>query len=157
MSADKTQTGRPAPPIEPQINPDDAQVARAAPAGEPYPHRELTEKIIGAAFEVHRELGPGFLEKVYETALRRELSQGNIQAEPQVPIQVRYKGQPVGQYYADLLVEHSVICEIKTVESLAPAHKAQLLHYLKATGVQVGLVLNFASSRVEVRRVVLSK
>ncbi len=139
------------------MNADDAHIAPAAAADETYPHRELTEKIIGAAFEVHRELGPGFLEKVYETALRRELSEGGIQAEPQVPIQVRYKGQPVGQYYADLVVERSVICEIKTVESLGPPHKAQLLHYLKATGIQVGLILNFASSRVEVRRVVLSK
>ena len=158
--AARIRNGPSAPPIEAQMNADRAQIVPATPAaqaGEPYPHRELTEKIIGAAFEVHRELGPGFLEKVYENALRRELSEGGIRAEPQVPIQVRYKGQPVGQYYADLLVDGCVICEIKTVDSLGPAHKAQLLHYLKATGVQVGLVLNFASSRVEVRRVVLSK
>src|SRR3972149_11491444 len=113
MDTDRAQTGRPAPAGEPQMDTDRAQTGRPAPAGEPqmdtdetqisgpapwgdgrYPHRELTEKIIGAAFEVHRELGPGFLEKVYETALVEELSSRGVSARPQAEIAVGYKGQP---------------------------------------------------------------
>jgi len=139
------------------MNADKAQIGPTAPGDSRYPHQELTEQIIGAAFEVHRELGPGFLEKVYEAALVRELSQRRIQVVSQAPIQVRYKGQPVGQYYADLLVDEAVICEIKTVDGLTSVHKAQLLHYLKATGMEVGLLMNFATPRVELKRVVLSK
>ncbi len=140
MSADKTQIGHPAP------REDGA-----------YPHREITEKIIGAAFEVHRQLGPGFLEKVYETALARELKSRGIAVRPRAEMGVSYKGQSVGVYYADLLVDEAVICEIKAAESLASAHQAQLLHYLKATGIEVGLLLNFGSDRVQVKRLVRSK
>ena len=119
-----------------------------------YPHRELTEKIIGAAFEVHRELGHGFLEKVYETALSHELQVRGIRARSQAEIAVHYKGQSVGVYFADLLVEDAVICEIKAANDLAPSHEAQLLHYLKATGTKVGLLLNFGSRRLQVKRMV---
>jgi len=140
MSADNTQIGHP-------YHPDAAS----------YPHQELTQKIIGAAFEVHRELGPGFLEKVYETALAREMETRGLPARPQAEITVHYKGQPVGVYYADILVDGKVICEIKATETLASAHEAQLLHYLKATGIQVGLLLNFGSQRVQVKRLVRSQ
>ena len=140
MSADRAQIGSPAPQ-------DD----------ELYPHRELTEKIIGAAFEVHRELGPGFLEKVYETALVRELESRGLRARSQAEIAVHYKGQSVGVYYADVLVNDKVICEIKATEDLASVHEAQLLHYLKATGIKVGLLLNFGSPRAQVKRLVRSK
>ncbi len=140
MSADRTQISRP-----PQWD-----------KGE-YPHQELTEKIIGAAYEVHRELGPGFLEKVYEKALRRELDESGVRTIAQAEIEVLYKAQPVGVYYADLLVDGSVICEIKAVETLASAHEAQLLHYLKATGIKVGLLLNFGAKRVQVKRFALTK
>ncbi len=119
-----------------------------------YPHHELTGRIIGAAYEVYRELGPGFLEKVYEAALVRELQTDGVSAVPQAEIEVQYKGQVVGLFYADILVDGKVICEIKAAESLASAHEAQVLNYLKATGVKVGLLLNFGPKRVEVKRLV---
>ncbi len=122
-----------------------------------YPHSQLTQRIIGAAFEVHRELGAGFLEKVYETALIRELQAQEIRAEPQAAIPVHYKGSPLGTYYADLLVEGSVICEIKAAEALDGAHEAQLLHYLKATGISVGLLLNFGRPSLQIKRMVRSQ
>jgi GxxExxY protein len=128
---------------------------RGAVSGDIFP--ELSRKIIGAAFAVHNELGPGFLEKVYENALLHELTQAGIAVEPQAEIPVEYKGHRVGLYYADLLVAHKVICEIKTVESLTPIHEAQLLHYLKATGVELGLLINFAKARVQLRRLVKSQ
>jgi len=137
MDTDRTQIGRPAPQR------DGA-----------YPHRGLTEKIIGAAFEVHRELGHGFLEKVYETALIRELASRGLRACSQAEIAVHYKGEPVGVYYADLLVDDRVICEIKAISDLTAAHEAQLLHYLKATGTKVGLLLNFGCRRLQVKRMV---
>ena len=155
MDTDRAQTGCPAPAGEPQMDTDETQISGAAPWGDGrYPHRELTEKIIGAAFEVHRELGPGFLEKVHETALGQELSSRGVSARPQAEIAVGYKGQPVGVYYADLLVDDAVICEIKAAGSIAPEHEAQLLHYLKATGTKVGLLLNFGARRLEVKRMV---
>ena len=140
------------------MNADRAQIGPPTPQdNESYPHRELTERIIGAAFEVHRELGPGFLEKVYETALLRELKDGGLNAHSQAEIVVHYKGQPVGVYYADILVDDKVICEIKATGDLASVHEAQLLHYLRATGIKVGLLLNFGSQRVQVKRLVRSR
>jgi GxxExxY protein len=136
---------------------DRTQTSRSAPAPRadvPYPHKEVTEKVIGAAFEVHRELGPGFLEKVYEIALLRELGHRGVRAASQAEIEVQYKGQSVGVYYADILVDDTVICEIKAVDAISPAHEAQLLHYLKATGIKVGLLLNFGSRRLQVKRMV---
>ena len=134
---------------------DRTQISRPPPDTDgPYPHRELTEKIIGAAFEVHREMGPGFLEKGYETALVQELSSRGVSARPQAEIEVSYRGQPVGLYFADILVDGRVICEIRAVESLSRAHEAQLLHYLKATGIKVGLLLNFGARRLQVKRMV---
>lgn len=138
MSTDKTQNLSP-PPRYSDVD---------------YPHRELTQEIIGAAYEVHRELGPGFLEKVYETALIQELVSHNVKALPQAEVPVRYKAQTIGLFYPDILVKDKVICEIKAVERLSPAHEAQLLHYLKATGIKVGLLLNFGSKRLEVKRLV---
>ncbi len=110
-------------------------------SGRDYPLSNLTELIIGSAMEIHRELGPGFLEKVYETALAHELDIAKLHVQVQAPIPVTYKSTTVGVYYADLLVEDSVLCELKAVESITSAHEAQLLHYLKATGVTVGLLL----------------
>lgn len=121
---------------------DRTQISPAPPSDDRYPHRELTEKVIGAAFEVHRELGHGFLEKVYEDALALELAKRGVTVVSQAPIEVRYKGEPLGAYFADLLVDGAVICEIKAVKTLAAEHEAQLLHYLKATGMKVGLLLN---------------
>src|SRR5262249_33827811 len=117
-------------------------------------HAELTRAIIGAAYEVHGELGNGFLERVYATALRNELYSKGIPVIAEAPIQVIYKGEAVGSYYADLLVDGRVICEIKAVKRLLPEHEAQLLHYLKSTAIRVGLLLNFGSDRVQVKRMV---
>lgn len=119
-------------------------------------HAELTRSIIGAAYEVHGELGRGFLERVYATALRQELLARGIESLAEAPIQVTYKGQPVGNYYADLLVDGRVVCELKAVNRLLPEHEAQLLHYLKSTAIKVGLLINFGSERVQVKRMVFT-
>ncbi len=116
---------------------------------------DITYEINGAVFEVQRELGPGFLEKVYENALLVELKRRGIKAESQVPVKVSYKGSMVGEYVADLLVEKKVIVELKTVERLDRTHEAQLLNYLKATGIQVGLLVNFKHQKADIKRMVL--
>jgi GxxExxY protein len=116
---------------------------------------ELTYQINGAIFEVNRELGVGFLEKVYENALLVELADRGFKAESQVPIEVMYKKKEVGEYYADIVVEDQVILEIKAVDSLQKIHEAQLLNYLKATGYKVGLLVNFTHPKAEIRRFVL--
>ena len=103
----------------------------------------LTYSINGAVFEVNRVLGPGFLEKVYENALLMELKARGMTAAAQYPIKVRYKDHIVGEYFADLLVEDQVIIELKTVNKIEKIHEAQLLNYLKATGIKVGLLVNF--------------
>jgi GxxExxY protein len=114
-------------------------------------HAELTERIIKAFYHVYNALGPGFLEKVYERALELELKEMGLHVRHQAPIEVYYKGVQVGEYFADLLVEESVILEIKAVEKLADEHGAQLVNYLKATRIEVGLLLNFGP-RPEVKR-----
>jgi len=111
----------------------------------------LTKKIIGCAFKVHNALGCGFLEKVYENALRIELLKEGLEVKQQEPIKVYYEGQVVGDYYADLWVEDRVIVELKAVQTLSKAHEVQLVNYLTATGVDIGLLLNFGSS-VQVKR-----
>ena len=116
---------------------------------------ELTYAINGAIFEVNKILGPGFLEKIYENALLVELKSRGIKAESQVPIKVTYKDALVGDYIADLLVEDRVIIELKTVEKLEKIHEAQLLNYLKATGKQVGLLVNFKNKKADIKRLVL--
>ena len=121
---------------------------------EKYPQQALTREIIAAAYEVHGELGGGFLEKVYESALVIELTGRGLKVMPQAQIEVQYKDDIVGTYYADLLVNDAVICEIKAVSAIASAHQAQLLNYLKATGKKVGLLLNFGAKRVDVKRMV---
>ena len=119
-----------------------------------YPHQGLTREIIGAAYEVHRELGGGFLEKVYENALALELAARGLEIKKQGSIAVRYKGTIVGDYVCDLLVNDVVLCEIKALETLAAAHHAQLLNYLRATGTKVGLLINFGPRRVDIKRIV---
>lgn len=117
-------------------------------------HKELTEKIIGAAYAVHNALGYGFVEKVYENALRVELEEGGLSVEQQAPVDVRYRGKLVGEYVADMVVDGKVIVEAKAVSELAKEHEVQLVNYLKATGIEVGLLINFGR-KVEVRRRVL--
>jgi GxxExxY protein len=123
----------------------------AAPS---YPHQELTGQIIGAAIEVHKELGPGFLEKIYENALKIELMARGLTFESQVAVPVRYKGQIVGNYVADLVVEDTVLCELKAVDALIDVHEAQLLNYLKATRFKIGLLLNFGQSKTQIKRLI---
>ena len=108
-----------------------------------YLHQDLTEKIIKAYYNVYNELGYGFLEKVYENALMIELKSMGLNCEKQKPISVSFKGYTVGDYYADIIVENKVIIELKAVEGLIEEHEAQLLNYLKATEIEVGLLLNF--------------
>ena len=116
---------------------------------------ELTYEINGAVFEVNRVLGPGFLEKVYQNALMVELKSRGLKAERQVAVTVDYKDNVVGEYIADILVEEKVILELKTVDRLDRIHEAQLLNYLRATGIQVGLLVNFRHPKAEIKRMVL--
>lgn len=111
----------------------------------------LTEIIIGSAFQVHKILGSGFLEKVYENAMRIELTKRGLTVKQQEPIKVKYEGQVVGDYYADLWVEDRIIVELKAIQALSKEHEVQLVNYLTATGVDTGLLINFGSS-VTVKR-----
>lgn len=115
-------------------------------------HEELTGKILEASFEVMRELGAGFLEAVYQNALMVALRHRGVKAETRVPLSVRFRSEVVGEYFADLLVDGKVIVELKAVKALAPEHQAQLINYLKATGVDVGLLINFGRPKLEYRR-----
>jgi len=117
-------------------------------------HGEITKEIIGAAFEVHRVLGYGFLEKVYQRALQCELIRRGLSAEHESEIQVLYKGVEVGFYKADLLVERVVIVELKSARAYNPEDEAQLLNELKATGIRVGMLINFGRAKVDYKRFV---
>jgi GxxExxY protein len=115
-------------------------------------HDALTGKIIGAAYSVFNELGSGFLESVYEKAMKIELLEAGHEVLTQHPIVVQYKGQVVGEFFADLFIDRRVVVELKSVRTLLPVHEAQLVNYLRATAVDVGILLNFADTKVEVRR-----
>jgi GxxExxY protein len=117
----------------------------------------LTEKIIGCAIEVHRTLGPGLLEQTYESALCVELQLAGLKFQRQLVVPVTYKNQPVGDYRLDLVIENTVIVEIKSVERIDPVFEAQLLTYLKITGLKRGLLLNFNSRLLKdgIKRMVL--
>ncbi len=121
----------------------------------PLLEEELTEKILGAAFKVQNTLGCGFLEKVYENAMIVELSRAGISVEQQKPMQVRYQGAIVGEYQADLVVDSRVMVELKAASKLDSIHEAQLLNYLKATRVRVGLLFNFGCPKLQYRRFVV--
>jgi GxxExxY protein len=116
-------------------------------------HSQLTEQIIGAFFNVYNALGYGFLEKVYENALVLELRKVGLKAEPQQKILVYYDGQEVGDYFVDIMVNEAVIVELKAVRQLLREHEAQLLNYLKATEIEVGLLLNFGPKAEYKRKV----
>jgi GxxExxY protein len=117
-----------------------------------FPHKDLTEAIIGAAFEVYNNLGYGFLERVYHRALQVELLKRGVRAELEKRITVHYKDVVVGEYDADLFVEDSIIVEIKVAPQYDKRDEAQVLNELKATGLKLGLLLNFGRSKVEVKR-----
>ncbi len=108
-----------------------------------FKYKDITEKIIKAFYQVYNTLGYGFLEKVYENAMLIELRKLGLTATPQFPVKVYYEEQIIGEYFADILVDEKVIVEIKSAKSLAEGHEAQLLNYLKATEIEVGLLLNF--------------
>jgi GxxExxY protein len=116
-----------------------------------YKHSELTNAIINAFYHVYNTLGYGFLEKVYENALAYELRKRGYRVCQQAPIAVRYDGVVVGEYFADLGVEDAVIVELKAAKAIVPEHEAQLINYLKATDIDVGLLLNFGP-QPQVRR-----
>ena len=120
-------------------------------------YEEITGHILGAAFEVHRALGHGFLEKVYQRAMEVELQQRGLRAELEYPVKVHFKGMVVGDYYADLFVDRKVIVELKVARDCNPRDEAQLLNELKATGVGVGLLINFGTDRVGFKRLVFSE
>jgi len=116
---------------------------------------KITEKIIGCSYTVSNTLGCGFLEKVYENALAHELRKAGFKVLQQHEIEVFYDGIVVGKYIADLFVEDSVIVELKAISSLDESQKAQCLNYLKATGLKIGLLINFGKPRIEIKRIVL--
>lgn len=115
-------------------------------------HEDITEKIIGCAFEVIKELGTGFLESVYEKAMIIALKQKSLNVKSQYPIDVFFRDEKAGEFYADILVEDKIIVELKTVRALLPEHQAQVINYLRATGMKTGLLINFGNPKLEVRR-----
>ena len=115
-------------------------------------HADLTEKIIGCAYQVYNTLGAGLLESVYEQSLLIELREAGLVAECQVRLDVYYRDQPVGSFFADVIVEGVVIVELKAIDVLAKVHEAQLVNYLIATGKPVGLLINFSPEGVVVKR-----
>jgi GxxExxY protein len=123
-------------------------------AHENFPHKEITEAIIGSAFEGYNHLGSGFLHRVYQRALQVELLRGGFKAELERRITVRYKDAIVGEYDADLIVDDSVLVEIKIAPQYDKRDEAQLLNMLKATGIKVGVLANFGRYKVEYKRLV---
>jgi len=117
-------------------------------------HADVTDKIIGAAFEVYGELGYGFLESVYQKAMQVELQQSGLKAEIEYPIKVKYRNVIVGEFRADLFVRDAVMVELKTTKNYNTEDEPQLLNELKATGIKVGLLINFGRTKVEFKRMV---
>ena len=115
---------------------------------------DLTYKIRGCVYEVYTELGSGFLEAVYEKALIAEMQLKGLQVESQVPIDIEYKGKSIGLYYADLIINGTVILELKAQARLSPASEAQLLNYLRATNLHLGLLVNFSYPKASVKRLI---
>ena len=120
-----------------------------------YVLKDTTFLIIASVIEVHKILGFGFLENVYEKALLKELTIRGLKAEAQKEIKVVYKGEVVGSYYADIVVNDQILLELKAVEHLSEVHKAQILNYLKGTGLKLGLLINFGKQKAEYKRFVL--
>ena len=136
------------------MEPQNTQNTQKAPANNAI--NLLTERIIGSALTVLRTLGTGFLEKLYENALVHELRKSGLAVSQQHPIIVRYDGIVIGEYTVDLLVEHTVLVELKAAKALDEIHRAQCLNYLKATGLHFCLLLNFGKPRLEIKRIVLT-
>ncbi len=126
----------------------------SAPITAIYPEQDLTRKILEGAFAVHNTLGCGFLEKVYSNALSIELRSMDLYCDHEVPFKAKYKDVMVGEYCADLIVEKRVLVELKACAGLDSVHEAQILNYLKASSIQVGLLLNFGKPKLQYRRFV---
>ncbi len=135
-----------------------AKVTGVTGKADDYPHKDLTERIIGCAINVHRDLGPGSLESIYENALAHELGKAGLQVERQVATDITYDGIVCGQHRLDLLVDGQVIVELKHVDGLHDKHLAQVISTLKAFGIPVGLLINFNEAKLVngIRRVVFS-
>jgi|FLOH01.1.fsa_nt_gi GxxExxY protein len=118
-------------------------------------HEELTFKIIGCAFEVHKELGPGFLESAYEAAMKIELKAGDLAVESQKQFPLIYKGVKIKDFFCDLVVDEKVIVELKAISKISDIERAQILNYLKVTGLKVGLIINFGQTSLKHERMVL--
>ncbi len=116
--------------------------------------RNLSRRVIGCAIEVSNTLGPGFFEKIYEKALCIELEKNGIFFQSQKPVNVIYKGRLIGEYIADIIVEDKLLLELKAVSALCGEHEAQLMNYLKTTGLSVGLLLNFGKPKLGIKRMV---
>ena len=116
---------------------------------------EMSKRIMGAAFNVSNSLGCGFLEKVYENALVVELTDSGLQCEQQVPYKIYYKQREVGTYVADIVVDRRVLLELKAVDKITAVHRAQAINYLKASGLKLAIIMNFAKPRLEYERIVL--
>jgi GxxExxY protein len=117
-------------------------------------HKELAYRIIGVAMQVHNELGHGFMEKVYENAMMVLLRREGMKAFQQVPIIVKFLDEIVGEYFADIFVDDKVICELKSVDGISNVHRAQALNYLKATGLELAIILKFGKEKLEFERLV---
>ncbi len=117
-------------------------------------HKELAYEIVGCAYEVYNKLGYGFLEKVYENAFVVALKEAGLEFKTQFPIKIHFHDVCVGEYYTDIIVEDKVIIELKSVKTIAPEHKAQLLNYLTATGIRLGLLINFGPKELEYKRII---
>lgn len=115
-------------------------------------YEETTGKILEGCFEISKELGSGFLESVYENALQIALKEKGLKVQRQVPLRVKFRGTIVGEFFADLMVDDKIIVELKTVNRFNNEHFAQLINYLKATEIEVGLIVNFGNSTLEYRR-----
>lgn len=119
-------------------------------------HKELAYKIVGCAMEVHKTLGPGFLESVYEEALKVELSFHGINFESQKEFPITYRGQEIKKFYCDLVVEKKIVLELKAVKQLGDIERAQVINYLKVTGLQLGILINFGEKSLASERLVVT-
>ena len=115
-------------------------------------YEDITKKIIASCFQVSNELGIGFLESVYERALMIVLFEKGLKVKNQCPLKVNFRGQIIGEFFADIIVEDKIVIELKSVKALTVEHQAQLLNYLKVTGLPVGLLINFGKTKLEYRR-----
>jgi len=117
-------------------------------------HKELVYEVVGCAMKVHRELGYGFLEKVYENSMMVLLNKKNIKAKQQFPVSVHFENVVVGEYFADFMIEDKILVELKAVEKITNVHFAQVLNCLKATGIKLGLLINFGPRKLEYERII---